>query len=154
MLEELDWWGIPRPRDLAEAERAKREVLALLEQDAGSPGGAELREAGFELLGWWRDQGNRVTVTKIDRSKGGAGDLGAGDLEGRTYAPSATVAWLAEQLPKIVRWLGQGADARPGWTPALDAAYTIAQAWRARWRDEEPPHWTEDQPRNPAGLAK
>ncbi len=154
MLEELDWWGIPRPRDLAEAERAKEEVLAWLKQDAGSPGGAELREAGFELLDWWREQGNRVTATKVDRSQGAEGEAGAGDVDGRTYAPSAAVAWLAEQLPKIVPWLGQGAAARPGWTPALDAAYTIAQAWRTRWRDEEPPHWTEFEPRPPIVIPK
>jgi hypothetical protein len=139
MLEELDWWGIPRPHTLAEAQHAKQIVLGWLEQDAGSPGDAGLRAAGFELLDWWCEQGNKATATKVDRSQGSGGEAGAGDVGGRAYAPSPAVAWLADQLPKIVPWLGQIDPGRPGWTPALDAAYTIAQAWRARSRDEEPP---------------
>jgi hypothetical protein len=138
MLAELDWWGIPRPSDAEEAERAKWDVLAQLEQKAGSPGDSALRAAGFALLAWWCEQGHDVKVTKVGKAAGTGGDAGAGDLDGRTYAPSAAVQWLAEQLPKIVPWLGQSDRARPGWTPALDAAYTIAQAWRT----QETPHWT------------
>lgn len=131
MLAELDWWGIPRPRDVAEAERAMLEVLDRLEQDAGAPGDSALRAAGFELLSWWVEQGNTVTATKRGASAGAAGEDGAGDVDGNSFAPSATVAFLAEQLSHIVPELRTGDARRPGWTPALDAAYTIAQTWRS-----------------------
>lgn len=141
MLAELDWWGIPRPRDLAEAECARKELVDRLEQEAGAPGDPALRAAGFELLRFWIESGNDVTATKVNQSGGAAGEDGAGDLDGNAYAPSAAVAFLAEQLPSIVPWLGQADSARPGWTPALDAAYTIARAWRAQ---EPPPDWLPD----------
>jgi len=150
MLVELDWWGIPRPRDIAEAERAKRELLEQLKQEAGAPGDSALRAAGFALLGWWCEQGNEVKATKVGKAAGTGGEAGAGDVHGRSYAPSAVVAWLAEQFPKIVPWLGQGDPDRPGWTPALDAAYTVAQAWRA----QKSPHWSEFEPRPPLILSK
>jgi hypothetical protein len=133
-LVELDWWGIPRPCDFAEAERAKHLLLARLEQrEAGSPGYAEWRAAGYELLRFWIESGNVVTATKLNQSRSGG-----------EYKPSAAVAFLAEQLPHVVPGLG-----REG---ALAAAYTIARAWL----DEKLPHWTAvvpQPPRKPGGIG-
>ena len=147
MLAELDWWGVPRPRDLAEAERAKSYVLGELEQGAGAPGDAALRDAGFTLLSWWCEQGNVVTATKVNVAPG---------LDDGDFKPSAAVAFLAEQLPGILPRLGREVAQRPGWTPALDAAYTIAR----KWLQLQPPHWTESESHppltitNPAAFAK
>ena len=107
MLAELDWWGIPRPRDLAEAECARREVLDRLEQEAGAPGDSALRAAGFELLGWWVERGNTVTAT----------------IETDTASDSYTVEFLSSQLPLIDAGLDEDA--------ARTAAYIIARAWCA-----------------------
>jgi hypothetical protein len=144
MLAELDWWGIPRPRDLAEAERAKSHLLREMAQEAGSPGDAALRAAGFALLSWWYEQGKTVTATKLSVSRGEADDNAPGDVEGNAYAPSDAVAFLAEQLPRIQPWLGKLNPERPGWTPALDAAYTIAR----KWLGQDTPHWTVLSPLN------
>lgn len=129
MLEELDWWGIPRPRDLAEAERARREVLEGLAQEPGAPGNSALRAAGFTLLGWWVEQGNAVTAT----------------LETDTAKDSYTVEFLSAQLPLIDKRLDEDG--------ARQSAYFIARAWLA----QPTPHWTElapHLPANPAGFAK
>ncbi len=147
MLSELDWWGVPRPRGLSEAKRAKAYVLGELEQGAGAPGDPALRDAGFTLLSWWCEQGNVVTATKVNVAPG----LDEGD-----FKPSAAVAFLAEHLPGILPWLGHEDAQRSGWTPAIDAAYTIAR----KWLQLKPPHWTELEPRppltitNPAAFAK
>ncbi len=117
MLAELDWWGIPRPRTAAEAKRAQREVLDRLEQEAGAPGDAALRAAGFVLLSWWTQRGNVVTAT----------------LETDTAKDSYTVEFLSAQLPLI--------DARLDEIAARKAAYIIAQAWRAQ---EPPSSWLPD----------
>ncbi len=110
MLAELDWWGIPRPRNLAEAERARQEVRDRMEQEAGTPGDSALRAAGFELLSWWCEQGNTVTAT----------------LETDTAKDSYTIEFLSAQLSLIDGGLDEPA--------ARKAAYTIAQAWRAAGR--------------------
>jgi hypothetical protein len=114
MLAELDWWGIPRPKDLAEAKRARLDVLGRLEQQPGSPGDSALRAAGFELLRWWAEHGNNVTAT----------------IETDTARDSYTVEFLSAHLPTIDERLDENA--------ARAAAYTIAQAWRAQ---EPPPEW-------------
>lgn len=129
MLEELDWWGIPRPRDLAEAERARRDVLEWLAQEPGAPGNSALRAAGFTLLSWWVEQGNDVTAT----------------LETDTAKDSYSVEFLSAQLRLIDNELDEDG--------ARQSAYTIARAWLA----QPTPHWTESSPRhpaNPAGFAK
>lgn len=107
MLAELDWWGIPRPRTLAEAKHAHQEVLDRLEQEAGAPGDSALRAAGFELLRWWVEQGNTVTAT----------------IETDTASDSYTVEFLSSQLPLINAGLDEDA--------ARTAAYIIARAWCA-----------------------
>lgn len=146
VLEQLDWWSIPRPRDIPEAHRALIRLLARLEQrEEGAPGKAALRAAGFELLRWWVEQGNRVTATKRSTSAGAAGEDGAGDVHGNAFAPSAAVSFLAEQLPKIDPLLALADPARPDWAPALDVAYTITRAWL----EQEPPHWTALVPHPP-----
>jgi hypothetical protein len=118
-LEQLDWWGIPRPLSICEAEQAKHRLLARLEQcEQGSPGYLEWRAAGFELLRFWIDCGNEVTATKINQSRTGG-----------KHRPSAAVAFLAEQLPRIPPGLGR--------RNAIDAAYTIARAWN----NQRPPMW-------------
>jgi hypothetical protein len=114
MLALLDWYGIERPRNVAEAGHAKRQLLAQLEQQAGAPGDASLRAAGFTLLSWWIDQGNPVTAT----------------LETDTAKDSYTVDFLGAQLRLIDEGLDEDA--------ARQSAYTIAQAWRA----QATPHWT------------
>ena len=132
MLAELDWWGISRPRDLAEAERAKYLLLARLEQhESGSPGYAELRAAGFELLRFWTECGNVITATKINQAQ-----------SGDDYRPSPAVAFLAEQLPRI----------SPALKPkgALDVAFTIARAWL----DQKAPHWTATVPSSAAKTRR
>jgi hypothetical protein len=140
ILKELDWWSIPRPRDQAEAIRAKSHLLLEMEQRAGAPGDAALRAAGFALLSWWCETRGAVTATKVNVAPG----RDEGD-----YKPSAAVAFLAEQLPTILPSLGEGDPARPDWTPALDAAYTIAR----KWLEQEPPHWTDLDPGNgPIGV--
>lgn len=102
MLAELDWWGIPRPPNLIEAERAKEAVLSRLEQrDSGSPGYAEWRAAGFELLRFWVESGKPVTATKVNQS-----------IRGGEERPSAAVAFLAEHLPRVV----PGLEGKAHWT--------------------------------------
>lgn len=135
IMDELRLWGIPQPRDPAEAERVIYLLLARLEQhEAGSPGFAEQRAAGFELLRFWAEGGRRVTATKLNHS-----------AEGSELKPSAAVAFLAQQLPRVFPHLQEEA--------AVDAAYRIAQAWRS----QASPHWSELDPpvlKNPAGLVK
>lgn len=135
ILVELDWWGIPRPRDEAEAVMAKSRLLSEMEQRAGAPGDAELRAAGFALLSWWCETRGAVTATKANVAPG----RDEGD-----YKPSAAVAFLSEQLTKILPSLEEGDPSRPDWTPALDAAYTIAR----KWLEQESPHWTSMAPPN------
>jgi hypothetical protein len=137
ILEELDWWSIPRPRDQAEAIRAKAHLLREMEQRAGAPGDAALRAAGFALLSWWCETRGAVTATKVNVAPD------------RDDKPSAAVVFLAHQLPTILPSLGEGDAARPDWTPALDAAYTIAR----KWLEQEPPHWTAiDASNGPIGV--
>ena len=69
MLAELDWWGIPRPNNVTDAEHAIEQLKARLEQHAaGSPGYAEWRAAGFELLRFWTESGRPVTATKVNHA--------------------------------------------------------------------------------------